>query len=351
MAIPAILWDKAPDGALRCGLCSRHCLIPEGCAGFCRARVNRKGVLWSLVSDRIVSANLDPVEKKPLFHFLPGTGIFSVGTQGCTMTCSFCQNHGLSQGSLAASSFRPGLPGGYGADIARAAVKTGAAGIAYTYNEPTVAVEMVHAAAPAAIDAGLANVLISNAYQSPACLNLLRDMIHAANFDLKSFRDEFYRNFCSARLKPVLRTIETAVSFGWWVELTTLLIPGRNDSDAELRDIARFIKENLGPQVPWHISRFHPMFRMRDVPATPVADLERAHAIGLAEGLLFVYTGNVPGHEHENTRCPNCKTIYIRRRGYRIDAPPAAGTGRCAECGTAIPGVWSFHLHPKEDTP
>ncbi len=339
MAASALLWESAADGCVRCRLCSHYCLIADGEAGFCRVRFNREGKLYSLAADRIASANPDPVEKKPLFHFLPGTLAFSVGTPGCNMTCSFCQNHGLSQGGLPAREPLLHSLEGHGRRIVEAALAARARSIAYTYNEPTVAAELMLATAEKALAAGLANILISNAYQSKECMEALRGLIQAANFDLKSFRDDFYQTYCGARLKPALRTIETAVSYGWWVEVTTLLIPGRNDTDAELRDMARFIKENLGAHVPWHISRFHPTFRLLDAPVTPVADLERAHAIGRAEGLLFVYAGNVPGHESESTLCPACNAPFIRRRGYRVEAP---ASGNCPHCGKAVPGVWEF---------
>ncbi len=339
MAVPAVLWESAIDAKIRCILCAHYCRIPEGESGRCRVRFNQGGRLYSLASDNIVSANPDPVEKKPLFHFLPGSIAFSVGTPGCNMTCSFCQNHSLSQGPPPLRTPLEPLPDEYAGRVVRAALDAGAKSIAYTYNEPTVAVELVRAAAARALNAGLANILISNGYQSPECMEMLQSLIQAANFDLKSFRDDFYTTYCGARLKPVLRTLEQAVAYGWWIEITTLLIPGRNDSDKELRDIARFIKENLGKQVPWHISRFHPAFRMRDAPVTPLADLERAHAVGRAEGLLFVYAGNVPGHASESTFCPSCEALFIRRAGYRCE-PPASG--RCAACGTSVPGVWGF---------
>ena len=338
MAIEAILWDSSSGSDVFCRACAHACRIPVGSAGRCRVRVNRDGVLFSLSSDSVVACNLDPVEKKPLYHFLPATTTFSVGTPGCNMTCSFCQNYSLSQGNVPAFSMSPQVfPENFALRAVATAGEAGASSVSFTYNEPSVSPELVLAVAPKAKEAGFASVLVSNAYMSESAINALRHYINAANFDLKSFRDAFYTDVCGARLAPVLRTISRAVDFGWWVELTTLLIPGHNDSDAELSAIARFIRENLGPQVPWHVSRFRPMHRMPSVPPTPVASLERACAIGVAEGLHFVYAGNVPGHEAENTRCPACGRMVLQRRGYQVEA---AFGGECPSCGTSISGVW-----------
>ena len=338
MAIEALLWEPAAGEAVLCRACMHACRIPSGSAGRCRVRVNRDGRLYSLSSDRVVSCNLDPVEKKPLYHFLPGTATLSFGTPGCNMVCAFCQNHTLSQGNVppfSASAHTP--PEQFARQIVTSAKDAGALSLSFTYNEPCISPELILAAAPLAKEAGLASIIVSNAYASKEAMLAMRDCVRAANFDLKSFRDAFYRDLCGARLAPVLQTITRAVAFGWWVELTTLLIPGHNDSDAELTAIARFIRENLGQHVPWHVSRFRPMYRMPDVPPTPVASLERACAIGLAEGLHFVYAGNVPGHDAENTRCPGCGEVVVGRVGYRTHA---AFGGTCLSCGNGVPGVW-----------
>lgn len=347
MAVKAVLWETdAETRAVRCVACAHACRVQEGGAGRCRVRVNRGGILYSLSSDCVAAANLDPVEKKPLFHFLPGTSTMSFGTPGCNMTCAFCQNHTLSQGSLpafecpadTASSVAGALPESFSARAVDAAITARAASVSFTYNEPCVSPELILALAPRAAEAGLASILVSNAYASRRSMQALREHIRAANFDLKSFSDQFYRDLCGARLAPVLHTIAEAAGFGWWVEITTLLIPGHNDSDAELTSIARFIKEDLGAYVPWHVSRFRPMFKMPTTPPTPVSSLERAVAIGAAEGLHFVYAGNVPGHDAENTRCPACGAVALGRAGYRV---AAAFDGRCPACGKGIPGVWS----------
>lgn len=340
MAVQALLWEKDPARVMgvRCMACSHYCRIGSGEAGQCRVRVNRDGVLYSLSSCHIAAANLDPVEKKPLFHFMPGTQTFSLGTPGCNMTCAFCQNHGLSQGKVPDfGSTETAMPAKFIARIIASAEESCSASISYTYNEPTVSPELIAAVAPRTIEAGLANILVSNAYAGKESMAVLKPLIHAANFDLKSFNDAFYRDLCGARLTPVLRTITSAAHFGWWVEITTLLIPGHNDSDTELASIARFIKEELGPHVPWHVSRFRPMFKLKNAPPTPLSSLERAHAIGKAEGLHFVYTGNVPGHDAESTYCPNCGGIFVRRVAYTT-SPPASNV--CIYCNFPVSGVW-----------
>ncbi|CAK7038185.1 MAG: GTP 3',8-cyclase [Desulfovibrio sp.] len=355
MAVRGVLWERCgesgatgkfgelgkpgkPGDVVRCLLCSHYCRIPDGRYGRCRVRGNRAGVLYSLSSDRITAANADPVEKKPLYHFLPGTTTFSLGSLGCNMTCAFCQNYAISQVSPSPlKNCRDSLPPELPHDIVAAAVTAACASVSFTYNEPALSVELIEAVAPVALENGVETVMVSNGFFSREAMRRLAPLVRAANFDLKAFSDEFYANLCGAKLTPVLRTLAQAVSSGWWVELTTLLIPGRNDSDAELTALARFIKEDLGPDVPWHVSRFRPMYKMPDVPPTPVASLERARAIGLAEGVRFVYTGNVAGHDGENTYCPDCGALFIRRAGYAVSPPERSS---CSRCGAVIPGVW-----------
>lgn len=339
MAVRALLWevDPAMPKGVVCRVCSHYCRIPENETGRCRTRVNKAGVLFSLTSDQAAVSNLDPVEKKPLYHFMPGTSTFSLGTRGCNMRCLFCQNHSLSQVEISTSgSFSESLSGQRVSGIAALAIQSGAASVSFTYNEPTVGFELIAGVAPRALEAGLANVLVSNAYASKECLTRLKPLIQAANFDLKAFDDNFYRDVCGARLVPVLRTLAQAVAFGWHVEITTLLIPGANDSDAEVKALARFIKEDLGEDVPWHISRFRPLFQFKKAPPTPIKSLERARAIGLAEGLRFVYIGNVPGHDAENTYCPGCGEIVVRRSGYQT---AASFSHICGRCGETVPIV------------
>lgn len=337
MAVKAVLWETCGDKAA-CLACAHKCRIREGAAGRCRVRVVRNGNLFSLSSDRVVAVNLDPVEKKPLYHFLPGTTTLSFGTPGCNMTCAFCQNHTLSQGAVPVfAAGEDQLPDAFLDNAVASAEEAGAASISFTYNEPCVSPELILSLAPRAKEAHLASILVSNAYASKESMDALRPYIRAVNFDLKAFSDSFYTRICGASLKPVLETIVRAVEFGWWVELTTLLIPGENDSDKELADIARFIREHLGAFVPWHISRFRPMFRMPRAEPTPVSALERAVGIGRAEGLHFVYAGNVPGHDAENTRCSACGKVALSRVGYMTSG---SFDGHCPYCGHMIPGVW-----------
>ncbi len=334
---PARLWRPAPRGGnlVICELCAHRCAIPEKSAGKCGVRLNQGSRLYSLVGDNLASVNLDPIEKKPLFHFLPGSAAFSIGTLGCNFSCGFCQNYAISQ-------IRPEALPRLGkkaapADIVRAALESEAASLAYTYNEPTVFFELMQDTATLAKEHGLANVMISNGFQSQACLEALRPLIQAANFDLKSFSDSFYRTRCGGRLKPVLDTLRRAVAYGWWVELTTLLIPGLNDSPAELRELAGFIASDLGKSVPWHISRFHPAHKMPDLPPTSRESLEAAWEIGKQAGLEYVYIGNLPGHRGESTLCPDCGSVVLERVGYHTTI---RGRGDCPDCGREIAGIW-----------
>jgi len=333
----AQLWQALPNQHVQCRLCSQYCNIPPGERGFCGVRVNDgKGELHSLVESGVAVLNLDPVEKKPLYHYLPGTTTLSFGTPGCNFACLFCQNSSLShaareQGRVRLQHITPQA-------LAAHARSSGAASLSFTYSEPTVFFELMAQTADAAQQAALGTIMVSNGFHSPDSLEALRDRIQAANIDLKAFREDFYRELCGARLAPVLDNLKTMRSFGWWVEITTLLIPGRNDGSEELRDLARFIARELGLEVPWHISRFHPAFRMQDAPPTPLADMERAARIGQEEGLRFVYLGNVARHALEGTFCPQCGQKLLSRVGYGVTGLPF--DGRCA-CGKQIPGIWS----------
>lgn len=333
MAGPALLWTALDNDVAQCRLCAHFCRIAPDGRGRCGVRENRGGRLVSLSRDRIAALHLDPIEKKPLFHFLPGTRTLSLGTPGCNLACTFCQNWSLSQPP------RQGLPARgedlAAADIARMAQDSGARSISYTYSEPTVFLELVLETATLARTQDLANILVSNGFQSPDCLDILGPLIQAANIDLKSFREDFYRDICAARLEPVLKNLRHMRRLGWHLEVTTLVIPGLNDSDSELTDIARFLKTELGADTPWHVSRFHPCHQMRDRPATPVTTLKRARDIGLAEGLHHVYVGNVPGSGLENTVCPGCGRTVVEREGFRILRSRLTG-GACDRCGRDI---------------
>lgn len=331
---PALLWNKAHDSEdVRCGLCSQYCKIAPGKRGFCGVRENVDGQLMTYVADLVAAVNLDPVEKKPLYHFHPGTQTLSFGTMGCNLACAFCQNYTLSQPP------RQGLPiQGHSMtprELVDIALENRAHSISYTYSEPTIFFELMLPTAKLAMENGLKNIMVSNGYQSPACLEELGPYIHAANIDLKSFRDTFYREHCQARLRPVLQNLKHIRKLGWWLEVTTLIIPELNDSYDELAEMALFIKEELGAQTPWHLSRFHPDFHMRDRSPTPVETLERAWQIGREAGLDYVYVGNVPGHDGNNTQCPKGCGTLIRRKGFFVESAAPV----CAKCGTVLAGV------------
>jgi len=293
-------------------------------------------VLYTLVYERTIAQHVDPIEKKPLFHFQPGSRTFSIATAGCNFRCAFCQNWEISQlpreqGTVTGSPATP-------AQIARAAVRTACASVAYTYTEPTIFAEYALDTAREAQRLGLRNVFVSNGYMTPELLHMMAGLIDGINVDLKAGRGEFYRKISGAALEPVLANLKLIQQLGIWLEVTTLVIPGLNDSDDELRWVARFLANELGPDVPWHISRFYPHYKMRDTPPTPTATLERAWQLGREAGLHYVYVGNVPGHDTESTRCPGCGTVVIERYGYQIGRRHLRN-GACATCGTVIAGV------------
>lgn len=332
----AILYEKLPDSRVRCNLCAHRCTIADGHKGVCGVRENRGGTLYSLVYGRAISLAVDPVEKKPLFHFYPGSTALSVATVGCNLRCTFCQNADISQWPRE----RRGIVGDEvpPETVVREAVRHRSRSIAYTYTEPTIFTEYAYDIAVPARQAGVANVYVTNGYMTPEMLDFFSPYLDAANVDLKSFRDDFYREQCGARLQPVLDSLKKMVRQGVWVEVTTLIIPGLNDSDEELGEVARFVAQELGPQVPWHISRFYPHYQMSDRPPTPVSTLHRAREIGRQAGLRYVYEGNVPGAGGEDTACPQCGRTVIRRYGYQV-LERALREGRCAHCGAQIDGV------------
>jgi pyruvate formate lyase activating enzyme len=335
-ASPAVLGQPEADGAVRCIACAHRCLIRPGRAGICRVRENRAGELVSLVFGQLVAANADPIEKKPLFHVYPGSVAYSVATRGCNFHCLNCQNWEIAQGvrdgrTVRSLSMTP-------ARIVAAARSAGSRSIAYTYTEPTVFIELVLATARLAREAGLANVLVTNGYQTPEALDLLGPLISAANVDLKSFDDRLYRRTCGARLAPVLETLVGLRERGVWVEVTTLVIPGFNDDPDQLTSLARWIVAELGPETPWHVSRFFPAYRLTDRDPTPVASIDRAVEIGRGAGLSHVYAGNLAGGD-EDTRCAGCGERLIRRRGYKALPEANLKGGRCLRCGHALAGV------------
>jgi pyruvate formate lyase activating enzyme len=303
----------------------------------CGVRVNEQGSLYTLVYDKVAAANVDPIEKKPLFHFLPGSWSFSIGTMGCNLACAFCQNDSLSQGPkqshhIQGQSISP-------EQIVQSAIKHDCASISYTYSEPTIFFELMYDTSVLAKEKGLKNVLVSNGFMSTECLHELGPYADAINVDLKAFTDEFYTTYCQARLKPVLSNLKTIKELGWWLEVTTLIIPGLNDSREELQELASFLAQELGPEVPWHISRFHPAYRMQDISPTPVSTLETAFDIGKRAGLNYVYLGNVPGHSTETTICPQCGQSVIQRRAFTLGKSNLHDS-TCDHCGAKIAGVY-----------
>ncbi len=338
MSHDAILWERlGPDDLrVRCNLCSHRCVIPPGRLGACCVRENRDGTLVTLVYDRTISQNVDPIEKKPLFHFQPGSKAFSIATAGCNFRCAFCQNWEISQlpREQGAVMGAPATP----QQIARDAARTGCASIAYTYTEPTIFAEYALDTAREAVALGLKNVFVSNGYMTPELIERMAGLIHGINVDLKAGRGEFYHKISGAALEPVLANLAHLQRAGIWLEVTTLVIPGLNDGDAELRWVSHYLCDALGPDVPWHISRFYPQYRMSDTPPTPTETLERAWRLGREAGLRYVYVGNVPGHDTESTHCPGCGALVIERYGYHTRIRALRG-GRCTHCGTAIAGV------------
>lgn len=331
----ALFFEKLDDNSVRCHLCRHTCVIEDGKKGICRVRENRGGILYSLVYGKLISENIDPIEKKPLYHFFPGTTSFSVATVGCNFRCLNCQNYEISQ-----------LPKDHnqivGRDVAPEKIVTDALSyhcksISYTYTEPTIFFEYAYEIAKIATQKSLKNVFVSNGYTTREALATIKPYLHAANIDLKSFSKETYTKMCGARLEEVLDCIRSYKEMGIWIEITTLIIPEINDSESELREIAGFIK-SVGCEIPWHVSRFYPRYRLIEKPPTPVDKLRTAREIGLETGLRYVYEGNVPGEGGENTYCHTCGKVLIRRYGYQILENNIVNS-KCAECNSTIDGV------------
>jgi pyruvate formate lyase activating enzyme len=339
----ARLWTAAGESRVACALCAHRCEIAPGKWGVCGVRENRAGTLVTHAYGEVVAAAVDPIEKKPFYHFLPGSTSFSIAAAGCNFRCGFCQNWQISQSKPAegARGGRPLLP----EDAVRIALDQGCRSISYTYTEPTIFFEYAYDTAVLARAAGLANTFVTNGFMTAEALAMIRPVLDAANVDLKAFRDETYRKVCGARLQPVLDSITAMRMFGIWVEVTTLVVPGMNDGDGELRDIARFLA-GVDRDLPWHLSRYHPDFEYTQAPATPISTLRRAAEIGREEGLRFIYIGNVAG-EGDPTLCPNCGTTLLRRQGFVLTENRLRGD-RCLKCGERIPGV--FALRATSDT-
>lgn len=331
----AMLYKPLPDRQVRCQLCAHDCAIPEGRLGICQVRENRSGKLTTHAYGRTIARHVDPIEKKPLFHFFPGSKTYSIAAPGCNFRCRWCQNWEISQipRQQQVALGEQGSP----ADLVDDAEASGCLSIAYTYTEPTIFCEYAYDIARLADARGIHNVVVTNGYMTEAMLDSFHPYLDAANVDLKAFRDKTYREYVGGRLQPVLDSLRSMRRLGLWVEVTMLIIPGLNDDPAELRDAAGFIVDELGPQTPWHLSRFHPAHRMSDVPPTPISTLELAQAIGQDAGLRYVYLGNV--QLEASTHCHECGRLLMRRAATEVLQDRIDSGGYCPDCHTPVAGV------------
>ncbi|MBN2104504.1 AmmeMemoRadiSam system radical SAM enzyme [bacterium] len=332
----ARLYQSLGDQKVQCRTCAHYCVLSPGKCGVCGVRQNLDGKLYSLVYGKAIALHVDPIEKKPLFHVFPGALALSIATVGCNMRCDHCQNADISQmprdsGEIQGREVSP-------EEVVNQAVQAHCDIIAYTYTEPTIYLDYAFDISVLAHEKNILNVFVTNGYLSKESLAAVAPYLSAANVDLKMYRDDMYKKVCGARLSPVLETIERMRSLDIWVEVTTLLIPGLNDSRDELKQIASFII-NLDPGIPWHISRFYPTYRMIDRPPTTPASVQEARQIGLDMGLKYVYTGNLPGDSGESTFCPRCGSRLIHRMGYQIKKNMIRA-GACPDCGENVPGLW-----------
>lgn len=341
----AVLSKKLTNRIVECLACSWYCKISSGNTGICATRLNKNGILYSLVYGKAIGLHIDPVEKKPLHHFLPGSKILSFGTVGCNFGCQFCQNWEMSQINKIKNeklitiidqmsiSITP-------KEIVEMALNLHADGIAYTYNEPAIFAEFTHDTARIAKEKNLKNVYVSNGFESEETFDYIKDYIDAINIDLKSFSNDFYRKICNAKIGPVLENIKRFFQQGIETEVTTLVIPGINDSNNELRNIAQFLAE-ISTDLPWHISAFHPSYKMKDIPVTTYNTLINAYDIGKVAGLKYIYIGNIIDYDRSSTYCPCCKNLLIERLGYNIDIKDIdLSKGICTNCKEKIYGIW-----------
>ena len=332
---PAMYWKPLDGGRVECNLCPRKCGVEKGDRGQCGVRENRGGIYYTLVFGRVVSQHIDPIEKKPLFHFKPGSRVYSMATAGCNLKCDFCQNWAISQSrpeEVAAVRLAPER-------VVTEARAGDAPVIAFTYSEPIVFYEYALATARAAKKAGLDAIMISNGSINPEPLRRLAPELGAYKVDLKAFTEDYYRKICKSRLAPVLETLKLLAKLKVWTEIVVLIVPTLNDSDHEIRSMCKWVHNELGPDVPIHFSKFWPTYKLQTLPSTPASTLNRARRIALDEGLNYAYIGNIPGHEGENTWCPQCKTKLIHRVSFAV-VKNLVKDGRCPNCSRAIPGVW-----------
>ncbi len=334
--VEARYYVKLPDREVECRLCPRLCRLGDKERGYCGVRENVAGTYYTLVYGRACTVQADPIEKKPFFHVLPGTMALSLATAGCNVNCRFCQNWEISQARPEQIEHVDLAP----ADAASRAKAAHCPSIAYTYSEPTVFFEYMYDIALRARPRGLKSLVVTGGHINPEPLTDLLGVVDAVKIDLKGFSEGFYKTYVRGALKPVLEAIRTVARTKVWLEIVYLVIPTLNDRPEDLRAMARWVLETAGPDVPVHFSRFHPMYLMKNLPPTPLSTLEAARETALAEGLRFVYIGNVPGHEAESTYCPGCRRAVIQRVGYSIEAIRLR-KGKCESCGTAIPGLWT----------
>lgn len=334
-SVEARFYEKLANKKIKCKLCPRECAVGDRERGYCGVRENRGGVYYTLVHSRVCAAHVDPVEKKPLFHYLPGSLAFSIATAGCNVNCKFCQNWDISQArpEQVPSQFLPPRR------VAELSAQMRCPTIAYTYSEPVVFSEFLMDVADAGHEAGIRSIVVSNGYIQEEALREAYGKMDAVKIDLKSFSDVYYQKVVTGQLKPVLDTLVTLRKMGKWFEIVYLVVPTLNDSESEIRGLAHWAKENLGTDVPLHFTQFHPDYLLKNLPITPVSTLERCREIARAEGLHFVYIGNVPGHPAENTYCPKCQRVLVERIGFEI-RQMVIRKGACPYCRQPIPGVW-----------
>jgi pyruvate formate lyase activating enzyme len=333
--VEAQFYEKLPFKRIRCKLCPRECVIDDRERSYCGVRENRGGIYYTLVHSRVCAAHIDPIEKKPFFHFHPGTSAFSIATAGCNVNCKMCQNWDISQSrpEQVRSTYLPPK------DLANIVRQNRCPTIAYTYSEPVVFYEYMRDAADAGHALGIKSVVVSGGFIQQDPLKKLCPAVDAIKVDLKAFSDKFYKEVVHGEIKPVLDALVTMRKLGMWNEIVYLVIPTLNDADAEFRALAQWIKANLGVDVPLHFSRFHPEYLLKNLPPTPIETLERAKAIADSEGLHYVYLGNIPGHPAENTYCPKCRHLVIGRIGFTV-TETHIHKGKCENCEQVIPGVW-----------
>ena len=334
--VPTRHWHRVEDGRIQCDVCPRFCTLREGQQGLCFVRARQGGEIVLTTYGRSSGFCIDPIEKKPLHHFLPGTPVLSFGTAGCNLSCKFCQNWDISKSREIEKLSDAASPD----QIARAARDLGCRSVAFTYNDPTIFFEYAIDVARACHEVGVRAVAVTAGYMCPEPREELYRHIDAANVDLKAFTEKFYWEVTGAHLEPVLDTlVYLKKKTNVWLEVTNLVIPGHNDSDEEIDQMTRWVVENLGPDTPMHFSAFHPDWKMRDVPPTPPATLRNARRIAMANGVRYAYTGNVHDPDGESTFCHGCRDLLIGRDGYELTEWNLTGEGRCRTCGTALPGV------------